>query len=206
MEADLGVTEMAFAGNQGIGDETLLVRFFYHPRKDKTKSREAGRDIFVDAEYIEIMQPGNKDSVVRRPVSDIERQRFPQHYAKFKARAADRDQIVGTRLSEWPGVSASQVRELEYINVHTVEQLAAMADSNAQGIMGVNLLKEKAKAYLDASETQKSAEELRTLRDENQKLTERLDKMQAALDEMKSDDDEPAQKPRRRRRQTEDAA
>src|SRR6056297_3549487 len=139
-EADMGMTSAAM-GN-GAGDEQLLVRFYMHPKQNQTKSKEMGRPIFEDREYIEIIQPGNKDNIIRRPASQLDLQRFPEHYKKWKARQTDEVHVEGTLLSEWPGATKSQVSELQYLNVLTVEQLAGLADNHAQGMMGVNLLKQ----------------------------------------------------------------
>ena len=90
MEADLGITSMAM-GNEGrhAMDRTLAVRFYMHPRLDGAETKKQGRNVFKETMYIEIMTPGNKDSIIRRPATEMDVARFPEHHAKFKARAAD---------------------------------------------------------------------------------------------------------------------
>lgn len=160
-EADYGLTDQAFnAGQQNryIGDENLFVKFFMHPRLDQSQSKKMGRPIYSEAVYVQIMQPGNKDSIIIRPATSLDKNRFAKLFAKFQQGEA---QIVdGTPLAEWPKLTRSQVEELRYFNIYTVEQLAEMSDSNAQNIMGANLLRDSAKAFLAACKTTQYAEQL----------------------------------------------
>ena len=208
-EADMSVTQMAMGGeNSHVGDEQLLVKFFIKAKENQTMSREAGRKIFVDTEYIRIIQPGNKDSIVERPASEMDRNRFKQHYAAFKSREGDQERIVGTPIEAWHVPSPSQVAELKYMNVLTVEQLAGLSDANIQGMMGINVLKQKAKAFLDVSETAKAAEEMSELRSTNERLQEQLSKLQAQFDairEQESATKAPAKRGRPRKTDSEES-
>jgi hypothetical protein len=156
-EAEFGITDMAMNNSRYHGDESLLVRFYTHPRKNLTKSEEENRPIFEDTTYIEIMQPGNKDSIIQRPATARDKQRFAQHFQRFEARVSD-DQVEGTLLSEWPQVTRAQVEELRFLNIRTVEQLAVVSDSNAQNIMGIQMLKSKAQKYLEHADKEATAE------------------------------------------------
>lgn len=189
-EADYGITEMAH--NAQAGDDQLLVKFYIKAKHDPTASEEAGRPIYKDTEYVSIIQPGNKDNVVERPATDRDKQRFPKHYAAFKNRVSDSDEYLeGTLLDEWPGITRSQVEELKFFNVRTVEQLVNLADSGAQNIMGVHTLKEKAKRFLASKADDAAAAEL-AARDakiaEQQKLIDalsaRLDALEAEVEEV----------------------
>ena len=51
-EALHGTTDMAMNSQRSHGDETLLVKFFTHPKQNQLKSKEAGRPIFEDVPYI----------------------------------------------------------------------------------------------------------------------------------------------------------
>lgn len=195
MEAEMGLTQMAFEGATGRhkDDSSLLVKFYNHPKMDSVRSKEEGRPIYKEVPYIQIMTPGNKDSIIVRPATDMDKRRFPEHFRKFQARSTE-DHVEGTRLEEWPAVTRSQVEELKFFNIQTVEQLAGAPDSNIQGIMGVGLLKQKAKTYLEASGTQKAAEELRQARDEIENLKAVVAELAAKVPE----DDEAAPKRRGR--------
>lgn len=213
-EADIGVTTMAMHASQGTrpGDEKLLVKFFNHPRQDKKASKAEGRPIFKEVPYIEIMVPGNKDSLVRRPASQLDIDRFPEHYRKFQAREQDSETYEGTPLEHWPGVTRSQVAELKYMNVHTVEQLADVADVHAQGMMGISLLRERAKAYLEASDREAAGEEILALRKQNEELANTLEAVNQRLAALESEEGDKAASagsddaPRRRRRKAADTS
>lgn len=132
--------------NPNAGDEKLLVKFYFEPVRDDEKSKAAGRAIHVDREYITILTPGKKDEVVR-PAREEDHMRFPAQYAAFKK---GEEQITGTRLSEWSGIGRSQVRDMEAVNVLTVEQLAGLDDVNLQRLgMGARELRDRAKAFME---------------------------------------------------------
>lgn len=148
-EADMSLTEMAFNGNNAryIRDSQLYVKFYMGVKKDKKASLEAGRPIFKDVPFVQIMAPGNKDSIIDRPADDMDKARFAEQYKRFMANQEQTPE--GTPLTEWPELTRSQIEEFKYMGVHTVEQLAGMSDGNAQGMMGLQALKQKAQAYLD---------------------------------------------------------
>ncbi len=158
-EAGFDTTDMALGEhNRYIGDDKLYVRFHTHPKQSKSKTAEAGRPIFVDTEYVTIMVPGDKTSIVSRPAYDRDKQRFAKQYAAFKNNQDD--VLVGTPLEQWPGIKRSQVEEMKYFNIRTVEQLADLSDTHSQQFMGVNELKKRAQAFLAAAEDNAANEKL----------------------------------------------
>lgn len=187
-------TEMAFQSGQQMkadaGDDTLLVRFSLEPKEDRKASQEAGRLICRETVYVEIMIPGNKDSIVKRPASDFDKRRF---HAQFKAfeNNVSQDGITGTLLEDWPGINRAQVEELKFMHIRTVEQLAKVSDGNSQNFMGIQKLKNEARAYLElsgvASDAKAMAAELETrdleiaeLKQTNAEFLARLKKLEAA--------------------------
>ena len=186
MEADMGMTDMAFNSGQQAGDDQLLVKFYMHPKKMQQETEQQGRPIFKDTEYIEIRQPGDKDNVRKRPARTRDKDRFPEHYRKFKARES---QVVeGTPLSEVPWLTRSQVEELKWMSITTVEHLAILSDANAQKVMGFSLLKKKAQSYMDkAQKDAKDADLEKKLAQRDEQiaaLTKRLDEMESAAPEL----------------------
>ena len=171
-------THEEFAGHGG--DEQLLVKFDVRSREDKTASKEAGRPIFKDVEYIDIRVPGSPDNV-SRPATQRDRKRFPKHYAAFKNRISDEDSVEGTPLAEWPQVTRSQADELAFFGIKTVEQLAQVSDVNGQGLMGFHGLKRKANAWLQAAAQGVQVSELQR---ELAKRDEMMAEMQRKLDEL----------------------
>lgn len=180
MEADFSTTDLAM-GNQArySGDETLLVRFYSHPRLKIVESESAQRPIYRDTDYVEIMQPGNKDSIVKRPATKRDKNRFAEQFRKYQARESQ-EQIEGTLLQEWPAISRAQCEELKFLNIRTVEQLASVSDSNAQHVMGVSLLKEKAKKFLLTSKDVATTQALADSKAEMAELRAQMDELLAA--------------------------
>ena len=165
-----GFSAMALGNSQEKpGDEQLLVRFYPVPKENKSKSEEAGRPIFEEREYISIMVPGNKDSIIERPVSDLDRARFPRHYAAFKDNRAQ--EVEGTMLASWPGITRAQVEELRFLNIVTVEQLAGMSDTHTQKFMGLSGLKTRAKLFMEAAASNSNNEKTAAaLEEKDQKI------------------------------------
>jgi hypothetical protein len=193
LEADYTLTDSAFSaarGNMNAGDELLLVKFYYEPKLDHDKTETEGRPIYKDVVFIDIRQPGNRDGGIVRPATKDDVNRFPVHYQKFMSRQ-DQQAVEGTILSAWPGVTRSQVEELKFFNITTVEQLANLSDSNTGNIMGLVTLKQKAKAYLEASKGNATAEALVA-------ANKRIDELTAMVERLM--DGAPVEKAKRRGR------
>lgn len=196
-EADIGTTDMAFppAAAAGAsrrrrqGDEVLMVKFFTKPLKNEEESVKEGRPIFDDREYISIRVPGSRNEKMD-PVEQRHIDRFPDDYAAFKQRE-DYKATQGTPLERWPGVERSQVEELKFFNVFTVEQLAGMPDSSNTNFMGIAHLRTRAKLFLESAQAnsvnEATAAELKELRTENQTLKTAMEDMQQQLAELKND-------------------
>lgn len=177
------------------GDEKLFVKFYVKAREDKVASKRAGRPIFKDTDYIEIMQPGNKENIIQRPVTKKDIDRFYVQYQRYKAN--EDQKIIGTPLDQAPFVTRSQVEELKYMNIFTIEQLAGMSDSNAQNGRGFQTLKQKASVFMDAAENSKDntamveeldllKNQLAAMKENNEILQKRLDDLEATHENSKS--------------------
>jgi hypothetical protein len=180
-EANYGDTDTAM-GTGGNGDEQLLVKFYLTPKQDMAASKLANRPIFADRLYISKKIPGDKSSEINRPVRDADKTRFPRHWAAYEARESQ--EVIGTPLSEWTGITRSMVEEFRYLNIMTLEQLANMSDANSQGIMGIQALKEKAKKYLETAAEGAAAEALRAQLAERD---EKIDALMARLEALEND-------------------
>lgn len=145
MEADFNVKDFD-SRNSG----NVYPIFYMTPKKDEAASIEAGRPIFKDVEYVKIIVPGGSTSVVDKPVRQDDRDRFRAAYEKFKA--GDSEQIVGTPLKEIPWLTRSQIEELAYLKVRTLENLAELNDSVCTSTPGMFDIKAKAKDWLKKAE------------------------------------------------------
>lgn len=162
-------------------EDNALVRFSLRPVENKEKSAAEGRPIFEDVEYVEIMTPGDKSSIVSRALRETDKQRFRRQYAAWKADAQNSQPIIGTRLAEWPQVTRSQVEELRYFNVHTVEQLAEVSDGNIRNVGPIMALRKKAQDFVAAA---KGNAPLAQLRDELAKRDNELEALRRQVAEL----------------------
>lgn len=147
---------------QAEADKALFVQFNLEPHQNMTKTALEGRPIFEEREYIMIMVPGDKDSIVHRPALENDKNRFRDRYERWKQKVGDQIN-TGTPLKMVPWLNSSQVKEMEYFNVYTLEQLAALSDSHAQRFIGINALRQRAK---DAIQAAKEAAPLSAIRAE----------------------------------------
>jgi hypothetical protein len=153
-----------------------IPQFFTDAVKLEWKSRQEGRPIFEDREFVRIIIPGDRRSMAVEPVSEEHKARWPREYEAF--RIGREAPLEGTPLSEWPVslMSPARVQELAYFNLRTVEQLAAVNDAQLQNLgMGSRELRERARTWLEVAE--KGAGPIERLISRNEDLareTERL--------------------------------
>lgn len=155
-------------------DSKLYVEFYRKPVLQPGKSREAGRAVFEEVDYIRIHVPGDKHSVVERPVSEHDAQRFADRYAKWKA--GQSEAVTGTPLSALPGMTPSKVEEYKFFKLVTVEQLAEANDNLGGKFMSFQQDKQRAKAFLEVAKNNAPIE----------KMNEELAKRDAELEELRS--------------------
>lgn len=165
--------------NRNAGDDKLLVRFYSDILPDEEKSVAEGRRCFRDAEFVQIMVPGNKNNITIREARPEDKERFAKHYAAFK-RGEDQ-QVSGYPLKEWPLVTRAMVEELKYLGFVTVEQIAEVNDSVASKIPGMRQMQQRAQNWLQA---QKSAAPMEKLQNELQARDEAIAALQAQMEEM----------------------
>jgi hypothetical protein len=175
---------------QHNGDEKLFVRFYRKPIEIPSKSADAGRPIFEERDFVKIMVPGDKDTVIDREVWDdpynamSDTGRWPKLYEAFKS-GRDQLEISGTPLSilatlRPPILSEAHVEEFKPFGVHTAEQLVAIPDAVGAKFMGIQDLKRKVQQFLDAAKSEAPVAHLRAKLDEKENEVEAL---RAALKE-----------------------
>jgi len=118
--------------------DRLRVRFYIEAFRDEAKSAAAGRPVFVDTECIEIMIPGDRDEIRRRPVRWGDADLWPKQYAAFKNGNEAKEE--GTPLDALPFLTKAQVEEFKVFGLRTAENVANMNDNlkaKFQGMHGV---------------------------------------------------------------------
>lgn len=166
-----GLDESRFSG-----DDRLFVTFSRKPVLQPGPSREAGRAIYKETDFIRIMVPGDKLSIVERPVDEIDRRRFGAKYEKWLAGAGNA--IEGTPLSSLPTMTQAKVEEYKFFGIHTVEQLAGAADSVGQKFFGFNEDKRRANAFIELA---KGNAPLEKMNDELKKRDADIEELRAQL-------------------------
>lgn len=133
--------------------------FHLEPVKDEAASAKEGRPIYHDREFVRLQVVGDKTNIPDRIATDADKARFPREYALFKA--GDSEQVTGTPLREWPGVTKGQILELAHFGIKTVEQLAEVSDGNVAQMGPIRALREKARDWVAAAKKQAPTTELR---------------------------------------------
>lgn len=161
-------------------DERLMVRFYLGEILNEAKTKEAGINKYDDVEMVEIIIPGCRDNCVRR-ASDQDKDRFRRQYLQFKE-SNDDSSRKGTPLSQFPFISPSERKELEYCNIYTGEALIGLQDVYIDKIpLDVRSLIQRVKAFMevakDSAAAVKYANENETLKHEIQLLKEQMSQM-----------------------------
>lgn len=162
-------------------DAGLFVEFYVEAIEDQEESIKQGRPIYRDVEMTSIRILGDQKTHVVRPVDlkgsntvPSDPDRWPRQWAAFKNKQVVTE--VGTPITEWPPVSKSQAMNLKSLNIHTVEALAQVSDSNLGNIgMGARDLRDKAIAFLDQA---KDGSGLVKLQEENKDLRTKIEALQ----------------------------
>ena len=144
-----------------------------------------GHPIYKDVPHIEITTPGGFNRIVE-PVRPEHKARFPKHWAMFQMAQGDGDQIVGTKLSEWPAITRARAEELRAMKYYVVEQLANASDAQVQGLgMDGTMLRMKAKTFLEVANKTADAERKNAELAEKQKqLDDQAAQIKALQDQM----------------------
>lgn len=130
-------------------DNRLYVEFSREPVMHPGKSRESGRAVYEERDFIRIHVPGDKTSVIYRQVTEQDAQRFADRYAKWKA--GQSEAVSGTPLSALPGMTPAKVEEYKFFKLVTIEQLADANDNLGQKFMSFHADKQAAKRFIEAT-------------------------------------------------------
>ena len=164
-------------------DEKLIVWFKSKPVKNGVKSKDAGRPIFENVPHVHIQQPGERD-FLEIPATSEHARRFPRQWAAFQANAEQK--IEGTLLSVLFPNNEAVVESLKYFNVHTVEQLSALNETQIQNIgLGGREFVNLATRYMEQAETGKGisalADQIKALELREKEKDARIAALESAL-------------------------
>lgn len=156
------VNNPAFAGAMNP-DSILSVWFFSKPIQNNFRTVLEGRPIFEDKIYIHIEAPGDRTSVIERPIYDEDKERFSLQWTAWMNKHGGDASEIGTPLSAWPLLTAAQAEELKAIKFRTVESIAGASDAALQKMgmvagMAPHALRLKAQNFLAAAQDSAFAE------------------------------------------------
>ena len=146
------------------GDDALHVEFYKHP---------------VDGDdHVRIIIPGDDRTKPDFLATPHYQMRFARQWAIYKGQL---DEFDGqTRIETVSWVDPGNVHEMKRWNIHTVEQLAGMADSAIDAANMLGLLNFRARAQQHLTEHQKSTA-YDELKQENAGLATQLQAMQEQM-------------------------
>lgn len=182
--SDFGQMEQKFDRNGGLvefGDDArLFVEFVSRSVQDEVQSRDAGRPVFVQVDYVRIRQPGERDEILR-PAHRGDQQRFSRRWQAYQE--GRQELPAGTPLSILFPNNPEVVENLKYDKIFVVEQLAALNDTQIGNIgLGGRQFVDKAKAFLAAASNGKGLQEMFAEIDQMAANIKALEKKNEALE------------------------
>ena len=170
-----------FDGDTGSIESPAAVRpfveFYIHAKQNNFKTKEEGRPIFEDREWVRIQFPGDMRTVMEREVREEDKIKYQAEYSAFKT--GQEVPAEGTPIREWPEVGRSQAEEFSSLGIRTVEDLANLSDGFAQNIQFGGLWRERAVNFLKGqTKTESENEALKTQLAALQKQVEDFTKAQ----------------------------
>jgi len=183
---DFGVSTPFATVNGGFGVDFAEMNkgvqpiFFTEPVQDFGASEREGVPRFREEERVRLIIAGDMFNQPVHPVDEAIKNRFPEHYARWKASRTERH-VEGTPIRSWPLLSNVQIAEFEAANVFSVEMLAELADQNINKIMDGRVWRDKAKAWLSQA---KDGATVTRFAAENARLTEKLEQLERQVAEM----------------------
>lgn len=170
--------------SSGATDDRLIVGFLQESVLNQFKSRELGVPFYEDRTFVKIQHPGETLNIVKRPVRDDDKRRWPRQWAQFEAGVSQVPD--GIPISLLFPANPSIPMTLKGYNIHTIEQLANLS---AQGIatvgMGCTDWVNGAKRYMEHAEKgvshHKFESELAAFKSENAKLQRQIAELTALV-------------------------
>lgn len=162
------------------GDDDLIAMFVMESVRLGAESEKAGRNIYRDVPFLWIRFPGDRTREVKRKATDADKARFPRQWAAFQNQQQEVHE--GTPIEDWGPISKSLALTYKGLNIHTVENLAAVGDHLLQNLgHGAREMRDKAVAWLKSAE---GSAELLALQAKNQSLQDDIEALKAQIAEI----------------------
>lgn len=134
-------------------EDRAIAEFYVEAVPNNFRTEKEGRPIFDDVEFVKILVPGDRRTEVVRRVTEEHRYRWPRQYEAFQRGIIPAEE--GTPIEQWPPITPAMAKTLAFLNIRTVEALAAVSDTALAEIgLGARELRQKAIAWLGAIDPQ----------------------------------------------------
>lgn len=169
--------------------ELLEVAGKFDEAKAEREKKLPDGPVMRKIEFISISIPGDKTFSVHRPVMAADKTRFRAKYEAFKNHQGE--PVDGAPIEQLPDIKPSQITDLKYVGVTTIEQLAKVADgSPLMNMMGGVGLKQRAAAWVTknrkSSVVSQTNEALRERDEKIAKMEEQIAQLLAANEAARS--------------------
>ncbi len=136
--------------------------------------------VYRKIEFITIDIPGDKTLRVHRPVMAADKIRFRTKYEAFKNQSGE--PVEGTPIETLQDIKPSQINDLKYVGVTTIEQLAKVPDSSPMmNMMGGVGLKQRADAWVKKNRKSSFVNQTNDALKERDAIIEKMQEQIAAL-------------------------
>lgn len=137
-------------GHVGVaqyGNSNLNVLFYNKSELNPLRSKELGRPFNEDVIYVRIQEPGDRFTVIDRPIRDEDKRRWALQWAQFSQN--QQQTVAGTQIELLYPQQPSVAANLRGAGVHTIEQCAEMNAHAIDSLMGGQQYANDAKKYLE---------------------------------------------------------
>jgi hypothetical protein len=117
------------------------------------------RPIFQERIFLKKLVPGDNTLTIDRPMREQDIEDYPVEWARFEQKKEAT--VAGTPIEVWNAISETQKAEFKALNIFTIDQFAQLADIVGNKIMGFNDLREKARAFIAASQDSQMFDKIR---------------------------------------------
>lgn len=163
-------------------DKYLAVKISKKAVHNEFKSKQEGRQVFEDVDWINIIIPGDKTTEVSRKLKEEDKIRFEFQWNNYLNREEHKKN--GIPLDMLPSITPAQVANLQALKVETVEQLANLHEKAIKNLFEGRDLVKKANQFLEGDNYAKKLEK------ENEELKAEIQQLQQANLKLE-DGDEP---------------
>ena len=117
------------------------------------------RPIFQERIFLKKLVPGDNTLTIDRPMREQDIEDYPVEWARFEQKKEAT--VAGTPIEVWNAISETQKAEFKALNIFTIDQFAQLDDIVGNKIMGFNDLREKARAFIAASQDSQMFDKIR---------------------------------------------